>query len=478
MNEELFLLYCELNPESQIALNHAFKRSPKMLLLIDFLKTTTATFKTPKAIHYIYKEEVEQVDYTKLINRFYKLRQQLIEWLYHYLKKTESYSSKEEQSLNFIRYLVNKNQLKDALDKAVKLEKHCLKLNLFELLPGIINMMIYCRQCLFLGGEEALIKDEKRLLDAIAWHHTLQKMQYYHQHSYRATNPEVYKNILSTVRKLIAPYKNLPRFTLIYHYIAFSKGCMVQGKQATNALVRHLNKIETILEENPQMPMVFATAHYSKQAQFNLLLLKAVFYFQRGQFTKSAQALKERDRVEAANPSLSFPISEAEIRNTISMFIASKQYEAALKKWDQLVAFYKKHEQDERLDFALVEKANIFFFQYPRGSKKERQLLLESLLKVENKPYDNFIRVAIIWMKLLLGQALEEANILKEAEFFKSYGLDAFLTYRLSKAIARADHDALKDILKELKHLVDNKHNSFQLLYYKQFMVIATSHLK
>ena len=151
MNEELFLLFCEMNSASRTVLNHAFSRSPKMLQLINFLETSKTAFKTPKAIHVVYSEELDTVEYSKLINRFYKLRQQLIEWLYHYLKKTENYSSKEEQSLNFIRYLVNENQFKTALDKALKLEKYCRKLNLFELLPGVLNMIIYARQCLQLG---------------------------------------------------------------------------------------------------------------------------------------------------------------------------------------------------------------------------------------------------------------------------------------------------------------------------------------
>ena len=107
MNEELFLLFCEMNSASRTALDHAFSKSPKMLQLINFLKKSEKTFKTPKAINTVYSEELDTIAYPTLINRFYKLRQQLIEWLYHYLKKTENYSSKEEQSLNFIRYLVN-----------------------------------------------------------------------------------------------------------------------------------------------------------------------------------------------------------------------------------------------------------------------------------------------------------------------------------------------------------------------------------
>ncbi|MBL4650421.1 MAG: hypothetical protein JKY03_11885 [Aureispira sp.] len=480
MNEELFLLFCELNSTHRIALDEAFRKSPKMLRLINFLKTVETTFKTPKAIHLVYKEELDTVEYPKLINRFYKLRQQLIEWLYHYLKKTENYSSKEEQRLNFIRYLVNKNQFKNALEKAMKLEKHCRKLNLFELLPGVLNMIIYARQCLFFGGDKVLIEVEKDLLEAIEWHQVLQKLHYYHQQSYRVVNEEGYQEVLKAVRKLIAPYKHLPRFALLYHYIAFSKGCMilVNVQKATNALMRHLNKLEAILKENPQIPMVFATTNYTKIDPYNLLLLKAVFYFYRGQFNQSAKALQERDRIETANPNLPYPISESEIRNTITILIVSKQYRLALKKWEQLVAFYKKHEQEERLDLALLEKANIYFFQYPKVHKKDLLNLYEKLKIAKNPAFANFMNIASIWMQLLLGKVITKEALEQGKVIFESYQIEAELVQELNEAILQKDTLSLQKIIKKLSDLLEQKNNSIQYIYYQQFLVLAKKNME
>lgn len=475
MNEELFLLFCEMNSASRTALDHAFSKSPKMLQLIDFLEKSERPFKTPKAINIVYSEELDTVAYPKLINRFYKLRQQLIEWLYHYLKKTENYSSKEEQSLNFIRYLVNKNQFKNALDKAIKLEKHCRKLNLFELLPGVLNMIIYARQCAFLGGDKVLIEAEERLLEAIEWHQILEKLHYYHQRSYRVTNEEDYQQILKAVRKLIAPYKHLPRFVLLYHYIAFSKGCMILGnvKKATNALVRHLNKLEAILKENPKMPMVFAKAYYTQIDPYNLLLLKAVFYFVRGQFNDAAQALKERDRIETANPHLPYPISEAQIRNTITILIVSKQYRLALKKWDQLVAFYKKHEQEERLDLALLEKTNIYFFQYPKVHKKDLLDLYEDLSALNNPEFESSMNVARIFMQLLLGKVITKEQLERGRSLIEAYGITIELIQELNEAFLQRNASVLQRIIHKLEDKLTQKNNAIQLMYYQQFLVIT-----
>lgn len=480
MNEELYLLFCEMNPESRIAVDHAFKRSPKMLRLVNFLKTANASFKTPKVINIIYKEEVGDIDYTKLINRFYKLRQQLIEWLYHYLKKTEDFSSKEEQSLNFIRYLTNKNQFKDALEKAIKLEKHCKKLNLLELLPGILNLIIYCRQCMVSDDFKLMDEDQKRLLEAIEWHNVLQKAQYYHQASYKTRTIEGYNEMLKTIRKVVVPYKKIPRFALIYHYAAFSKGIPLLGKmKSTNALVRHLNKIEAILGEHPQMPIVFLMANYAQFTKCKLLLLKAMFYFQQGNYKQAIQFLRDQDRLVAANPNLSFPISEAELHNILAMFVAGKQYDAALKKWEEIVAFHKKHEQDDRLGFDIVEKVNILFFRFPQGNLREYQDFWNEVVEVKlDKQYASYWNVAIIWMKLLLGKTIDRAKLLKEKNIFEQVGLDIELMYRMSIVITTKDEAEKKRVVQELNNTINEKVNSTTTLYYTQFIRIINHHFK
>lgn len=481
MNEELFHLFCEINPESHIALNHAFKKSPKMLRLIYFLKTINATFKTPKAINVVYKEEIDTTNYSTLINRFYKLRQQLIEWLYHYLKKTEDFSSKEEQNLNFIRYLADQNQFKDALDKALKLEKHCKELNLFELLPRIMNTIIYCRQCILYDNDSFVLEDEARLLKAINWHQVLQKLQYYYQVAHRAKKLDEYKKVLLSVRKLIAPYKEFPRFLLIYHYLAFSKGVVLLGnkKQSTNALVRHLNKIEGILDQHPKMPIVFARAHYVPLTTSTLFLLKAIFYFQRGQFSKATQMLKSRDQIITTNPTISFPASEPEIHNMITMLVGDKQYDAALKKWEELIVFHKKHEQNDRTGFVLIQKVNIFFFRFPRGTVKEYNDLLIDLQEAElDENYITYINVAIIWMKLLLAIKIQWEDFLQEETIFQQYGLNINLIYRISEVITTRNVEQKQALIQDLEDKINSKKNSTQVLYYQQFILLIRYYVK
>lgn len=476
MNEELFSLFEEINPESRNTLEHSFKNSPKMLRLIEFLKTANAQFKTPKAINHIYEEELEEVDYNTLINRFYKLRQQLLEWLYHYLKKTENYTSDEEQTLNFIRYLVNQNQFKDALDRALKLEVHCRKLNLFELLPSILHLIIYCKQCVFSGDNEAFAAEEGRLLEAMDWHQKLQKLQYYYQISYKARTLETYQEAMTTIRKLISPYKDLPRFAFIYHYLAFNRGCMIASnvEQSSNALIRHLNTIEKILEDYPQMPLVFATAHHTKMMTFRLWILKAIFYFQKNKYDKAAAAIVQQERLKKAHPNISFPTSEAELRNTLSIYIANQQYEDAFRKLDELIEFNKKHEQLDRMDFALADKANIFFFQFPKGNAQEREELLQQVQKYpQGERFSMYLNLAAIWLELILGKEVDSTKLKKEKNTFAAYGIDSQLIQQLSKAIVQKNKKELQALIQQLGQHLQNKELGMQKLYYQQLVKIA-----
>lgn len=476
MNEELFSLFEEINPESRNTLEHSFKNSPKMLRLIEYLKTANAQFKTPKAINFIYEEELEEVDYNTLINRFYKLRQQLLEWLYHYLKKTENYTSEEEQTLNFIRYLVNQNQFKDALDKSLKLETHCRKMNLFELLPSILHLIIYCKQCVFSGDNEAFAKEEVRLLEAMDWHQKLQKLQYYYQISYKATTLETYQESMAMIRKMISPYKDLPRFAFIYHYVAFNRGCMIASniQQSSNALIRHLNAIEKILEDYPQMPLVFATANHTKMMTFKLWILKAIFYFQKNKYDKAVGAIVQQERLKKANPNISFPTSEAELRNTLNIYLANQQYDEALKKLDELGEFHKKHEQLDRMDLALADKANIFFFQFPKGSTTEREQLLQQVLKYpQGERFSTYLNIAAIWLELILGKEVDESKLNKEKDIFSIYGIDIQVIKKLSTAITTKNKKALLEQIQYFNSFLHKKELGMQILYYKQLVKIA-----
>lgn len=481
MNEELYLLFHEINPTSNLAIKHSFRESPKMMLLIEFLKSANASFKSTKAINFIYHSEFKTIPYTKLVNRFYKLRQQLLEWLYLYLKKTDSNSSKEEQTLGFIKYLYRNNQYKDAFERALVLEQHCLRLNLFELLPEILNIIVETRMYVF--GETAgdAYKDGERLYDSINLEQAWRKMQYYYNQSYYDIQLEDYQKMLANLRKVMYTYKHFPRFEIMYHFIAFGRGCTVLGylQKSNNVLMRHLNKLNQLMDRHPNMPLAFLEAQHKKRTLHRLLMLKNIFYFYRNQTTKLRQTLQERAILEKNNPSIKFQESESTWRTLQFFYIVVGQFSKAQICIQRLQDFHKNQEQEDRTDIILSDSARLAFFQFPnKKALLMSQILLEQLNKKKTDPrFEATIAVARILLHLQTATLIVDKTIRTAAPILIKFGVNPELLMRLSTAIHESNAPALKDIMNQMNVILEDKINLLKIVYHKQLLVLTAFHL-
>lgn len=481
MNEELYLIFHELNPASSVAIGHSFKEAPKMILLIEFLKSANTNFKSTKAINYIYQSEIKTVPYSKLVNRFYKLRQQLMEWLYLYLKKTDDNSTKEEQTLSFVRYLYRNNQYKDAFERALVLEKHCLSLNLFELLPEILNIIVETRMYLFEETAGDAFNDGERLLECINLEQAWRKMQYYYNQSYYDVLLEDYQKMLANLRKVVAPYKHFPRFEIMYHFIAFGRGCTVLGYllKSNNVLMRHLNKLNQLMQRYPDIPLAFLEAQHKKRTLHRLLMLKNIFYFYRNQPTKLRQTLHERAILEKNNPSIKFQESESTWRTLQFFYIVVGQFAKAQICIQKLQDFHKNQEQEDRTDIILSDSARLAFFQFPdKKALSMSQILLEQLNKKKTDPrFEATIAVARILLHLQTATVIVEKTIKTATPILNKFGVNPGLLMRLSTAIFESNAPALKDIMNQMNVILEDKINLLKIVYYKQLLVLTAFHL-
>lgn len=477
MNEELYLLMNEVNTEGANSVEYAFGNSSRMLRFIEFLKSLEGTFKTQKAISIIYKEEVGVVDYKKLINRYYKLRQELMEWLYNYLKKTEHHSSKEEQQLNFIQYLISKNQFKEALDRLAKLEEECRALNIIELLPNIIEHILHCKQAFFLGESLDLTLDCERLWKAISCHQDLQKLNYYHIIAYEAKSSEAYKDLLSKIKRLISSHKTMPRFEMIYRYTAFLRGMTLPEivENSSNALMRHLNRFEELRKQYPKIPGTDLKVHNVKLMTYNILVIKSVFFYNRGKFNKAAQAVLEQNKLRKANPNVPFAISASVLKNSLIFLATNRQYKAALHQWDELSAFLVKHEQFDRLKFIAYDKAMIYFFQFPEGSNMDDiSLLLEEIERyILNGDFEIFMIEAKIWLSLILGKAVDLEIIQKVPRINQEYQMNDELLWKLIDNISTSNLVGVKENVIAFKSIVKKYKVGQAKLFGNQIIKIA-----
>lgn len=485
MNEELYMLFGEMNQEGMKAVEYAFKRSSKMFRFVLFLRDLeTTTFKTQKAISVIYKEELGKIDYKKLINRYYKLRQELIKWLYNYFKKIDKISTEEEQSLNFIQYLMNKNQYKDALEQLQELELKCMELNIFELLPTIMGNIMTClwssdfsivkrsNQAII---EEYLDKQQK----AVVWNHDLQRIQYLKNVLQESEGIEDFQQTLGKIRRIIKKHPEFPRFVMVYHYNAFVKGTMNTAvlNTASNAILRHLNQLEKLRKQYPKIPLLKLQREGAKVDDYSILAVKATIFCSQGQFAKSAAAVKEKDILSKKNPELPFKISASMLKNDLIFLSANQQHSAALLKWEELARFLEKHEKFDDLELILWDKAMLLFFQFPNGKPEEREALTQKL-RNSPQPYSKEFIEGIIWLDLVQGNLIDQELLEEGKEIFEEYKIERQLIFDLSYGIVHKEVEKITAIVDVFKELRKSKKYYQQYMFSKHLASVGSHYLK
>jgi hypothetical protein len=165
MNSLLVDTYKKLSETQKTELHQRHKDSLVMLRLHDYLgQLTTADFKTSDAVTYVYKGSHE--DYRVLENRYFKLRKKLIDDMQSLSgTSTPQQLPEEEAMLNQCKYLLTLGDKKEAYKKLTALEATCWERNIFELLPAILDTIIFCNQAF---NELAKNKDAyKRMEKAI-----------------------------------------------------------------------------------------------------------------------------------------------------------------------------------------------------------------------------------------------------------------------------------------------------------------------
>ncbi len=338
----------ELSTPAKKALWAEHKDAPKLWRYLEILETNEP-FSTPKAVQAIYKEDMDTIAPQVLYNRFYKLRKVLRIKLLDKLKNTLKSYTVEEVELKFLQLLSLKNEHAHVLEKAQKLEKKCWEDNLFELLPDLIQLII-----------NALHFHQSQQSDTIrAYIEKLElasKLQYVLYQSKNEVNSfrsyilggynleEItthYNQVVNKMRRRATTWKAYQRFSLIYHHISFTIGAQLQNivHKSGNVLTRHLNQMEKILDTNPYMPAVNYMVHHRLYFLHQLLLNKAVYWYQKGKPKKSYGYILDFQNNKNSNPEVYLPESERDYYNILLCCWAAKQYQAMLLYTDALREF-------------------------------------------------------------------------------------------------------------------------------------------
>jgi hypothetical protein len=350
MNKEIKHFYQELSPANKAQLQIDFKKSPKMLCYIQALEEIEYV-STQKAIQAIYGDEVHHIENTTLINRFYKLRRTLHIHLLHLLKNALKSFTDEETELKFLQLLLLKNEHAYVLERAKKLEQKCWEDNLFELLPELIHVIISAIHFHQSSNIDEIAIYIDKLETANDLLHTLNKFKNY-VNTFRlklistlnyADLISHYTHIINKMRRKASTLKKHKRFSLIYHYTGFAIGSQMQNlvQKTGNILTRHLNQLEKILTEYPNIPIISHIPNHRLHTVVNLLLKQAVYWYQKGNMEKSYQCILKKEQLIQENNTIYITRSGNDFHNTIICCWGAKKYEAIFRYTKEL----KDHQQ-------------------------------------------------------------------------------------------------------------------------------------
>lgn len=339
MNKDLYHLYQDLAPRDKATINERFAEAPKMLQLIKLVITQGKTLNTIKAVNSIYGEELGSQSFQKLTNRFYKLRQELKEWLLVQLKDSPACFTDIERELSYLQLLVIKNEYSHAIEKLIKLEQRCWELNLFELLPQVLELCIRCLQALEFNNHTKQKEYVEKYRVAQKLFLLVKELRSF---GFAMLYEKDIEQVLQTMRRIIKPYSKYPRFKKIYHYLAFRRSIFLPNPQY-NAISRHLNNYKKILTAHPQMPCLQYEQYYMERTAIAFYESEAVYFALRNDFKKAYRALKEREKEINLKSDIYIKTTERDLHNYSIIYVNAGAYEEALTYIQQIKDFQAEH---------------------------------------------------------------------------------------------------------------------------------------
>jgi hypothetical protein len=386
MNKEIKHLYQELSISDKEHLLKDFEQSPKMLFYIQALEESNLVT-TQKAIKVVYESEQDLVDANVLINRFYKLRGTLRLYLLKQLKNQLKSSTDEETELQFLKLLLIKNEHDFVLKRAKKLEKICWRDNLFELLPPLMSLIVSALHLHKSRNIEEITTYVEKLDTANELLYTFRKFENY-INSFRLTIidgynhdelAKLYNNIIVKMRRKAKTLKKYQRFSLMYHYVSFSIGGQLQDivHKTSNILTRHLNQLDKLLIENPNMPIIRYVPNHRFHDMCSLLINKGIYWFNKKNTTKSYQQILEREQLKENNAHEYVIQSGPDFHNILLCCWGAKEFEAIIKYSQEFKEFQISNSSIKHDTPYFVYELLAYTGLFPKQKHKEPKKIIQ-----------------------------------------------------------------------------------------------------
>lgn len=434
MNKDLFDQYKKLQDSERLELNYKFKASPKALLFLDFLqKCTQRNFKTAEVVSLLYPED-KSTAYPVLENRYFKLRKKLLDEL-QALSKDDSQQllTDEERVLFQVKNITFQENKEAAYRQLNELEKKCWELNIFELLPTVIDQLIFYNQIFNRHAENKVLFERMERANRLLFEINkviLTARKIYELNFYVGIKGA--RKELALLKELAVKNKDYPRFLLCYHHISlYYKLGSSDYLSEMQVISRHLAEFKRLYAKHATMPLVSYKVNYERYQHFHFNQSTLFFYFNRCEFVDAAVACKTMwDMVNEPNSIFRTYKTESFYNNCFTVFLMAGRFEEANAINDAFIAFLKENGQQEKLSHAYSQKARLYVDTFPdsRLVKFDPDFLLTQLneyikkLKKEENTLVSLDQVQTLKMELLIGmKSYKNAELILKDPIVKVY---------------------------------------------------------
>jgi hypothetical protein len=438
MNHLLFDTYQKLSEPERAELRHRYKDSEIGLRLVAFLdQCTNRNYKNADAVKYIYNDSPTE-EYNVLENRYFKLRKKAIDDLNEFSSGNVNLLFTEEEALlNQCKHLITTGDKKAAYKQLTELEKKCWNLNIFELLPSILDNLMFLNQTF---NQVEKNKEIYPLLEkAMVLQYDINRAIMLARQVYDimlTIGLKFAKKQFAGLKELADKNKAYPRFAMIYHHTSlYFKSSSQEYFNNQQVVSRHHADLTKMYEEYPLIPLISYKANYAKFFHFHFCQITTFYHNNRGEYEEGYESMKEAwDMAHSTDLVYNMFRSEALYFNMFSMQIITGRYRDTLETCNMYAAFLKENGKMEKLVFANMMKAILYVNAFPQTFKMDTAYLLEQTdeyMKTVKKntsiefPYHHAMGYKVK-MYIIMGEYEQAKKLMAKAEatdYFKEMGI-------------------------------------------------------
>jgi hypothetical protein len=463
MNRELYDAFKKLSDTARNELKFKLKDSPLARKLYDFLETNdNRNFRNRDAVAKLYGDELDGSNYAMLENRYFKIRKKFTE---EWLQSPETSSlllTEEEEELLKCKQLVMENHKEQAYQKLLLLEKSCWEKNIFELLPAIIDNLVFCNQTLnrLERNEELYERMQKAIVLQADCYRLIMLARKIYEINFRKGVLHAKKE-LAEIKELGLKHKAYPRFIMCYHHVSlYYKLGSRDYLEDMQVISRHFRQHKELNSKYPYMPLVSYRRNYSIYQHMHHSQIQVFYHYNRMEFEDACQAMREVwERIHGENDAYALFKTESIYYNMFSSQRTTGRFAEAEKTIQLYMTFLKENNNTVKLSYAYTLQAILLAHTYHAGKEKDVPYFVEKTdeyirsIKGNTNVQTTLSEALLTKIKLfyLSGKPAEAAKVLKEKEvndYLRSMDMLDLYTFVIGK---QSDLLKLRDARKTLQ---------------------------